>query len=66
MGKKRGMHVVQIGPWFAGGNLGRNIFTIIYKRSKCRHAKTHRTAINAIDELDAYRKIKRINEGANQ
>ena len=58
MGKKRGFHVVRIGRWFKGASGGGTIFVILYKRNKCRHAKIYRAPVLAIDELDAYRKIK--------
>jgi hypothetical protein len=54
MGKKRGFHIVRVREevsWL-------NYYSVEYKRSKCRHAPTHITYVNAIDELDAYMKAE--------
>jgi hypothetical protein len=62
MGKKRGFHIVKIGRVFADASF----FTVVYKRSKCRHAKTHRISVSAVDELAAYMRVKQFHQGANQ
>lgn len=62
MGKKRGFHVVKIERVFANASF----FTLTYKLSKCRHAKTYRTSVSAIDELAAYMRVKQFHQGANQ
>jgi hypothetical protein len=62
MGKKRAVHVVQVRcevSWF-------NYYAVKYKHSKCRHAKTHLTYVQAKDELDAYIKVSINREGVRQ
>ncbi len=62
MGKKRGFHVAKIERVFANASF----FTVAHKRSKCRHAKTYKTSVSAVDELAAYMRVKQFYQGTNQ
>jgi hypothetical protein len=59
MGKKRAVHVVQVEREFGW----MNYYAVKYKRSKCRHAQTRMTYVQAKDELDAYMKVAINKEG---
>jgi hypothetical protein len=61
MGKKRGFHLVKIGRAFPDASF----FTVIYKRNKCRYAKTYRTTVSAVDELAAYMRVKDFHKGTD-
>ena len=59
MGKKRAVYVVRVESaldWLS-------YYMVEYKRSKCRHAKTHLAYVRAKDELDAYIKVSINKEG---
>jgi hypothetical protein len=62
MGKKRGMHIVKVERLYHKADY----FTVTYKHSKCRHARTYQTYVKAIDELAAYMQLKAFHKGANQ
>ena len=56
------MHIVKVERLYHKADY----FTVTYKHSKCRHARTYQTYVKAIDELAAYMQLKAFHKGANQ
>lgn len=59
MGKKRGVHIVEVSKALTWASF----FLVKFKRSKCRYAPARETCVVAKDELDAYRKVKEKTNG---